>query len=180
MMASRLANRIATLIARLPLAALLAVTVPAVHAQAFRCQYEDGHVEYSQSTCPFGTKALNVARPNLKQAASRGTPASAPAPAPKASPAQAGQLDDPGPDGQAPITWSMVDIDYKGVTVRTLFDKLAQLVGKKVVVDAGVRDRVVVAQYHDVPWDEAVADIAARAGLDVRDDGKTLTVKKKR
>ena len=47
-------------------------------------------------------------------------------------------------------------------------------------VDASVRDRVVAAHYHDVPWDEAVADIAARAGLDVRDDGKTLVVKKKR
>src|SRR3569833_773337 len=112
MMASRLANRIAILIARLSLAALLAAAGPAVHAQAFRCQYEDGHIEYSQSTCPFGTKALNVARPDLKQTAAR---ASAPAaPAPKASPAQVGQRDDPGPDGQAPITWSMVDIDYKG------------------------------------------------------------------
>ncbi len=168
------------MIARLSLAALLAAAASTAHAQAFRCQYQDGHVEYSQSTCPFGTKALNVARPDLKQASSRASAAAAAsAPAPKASPAQVGQLDEPGPEGQAPITWSMVDIDYKGVTVRTLFDKLAQLVGKKVVVDANVRDRVVAAHYHDVPWDEAVADIAARAGLDVRDDGKTLLVKKK-
>ena len=167
----------------LALAALLLAAGQPAHAQAFRCQYADGHVEYSQSTCPYGTTALNVARPTLRQAAtpvpaSAASAASAPA---RAAPAtQAGELDAPGPDGQPPMTWNLVDVDYRGVSVRTLFDKLAQLVGRKVVVDANVRDRVVAAHYHDVPWDEAVADIAARAGLDVRDDGKTLTVKKKR
>ena len=165
------------------LAVVLAAAGQAASAQAFRCQYADGHVEFSQSTCPFGTTALNVARPDLKQAATPASAASAAvavAPARATAATQAGQLDEPGPDGQPPVTWNLVDIDYRGVSVHTLFDKLAQLVGRKVSVDANVRDRVVAAHYHDVPWDEAVADIAARSGLDVRDDGKTLTVKKKR
>ena len=162
------------------LALVLAAFGQAASAQAFRCQYADGHVEFSQSPCPNGTIALDVARPNLKRVAAPASAAPAATPAPRSAPAQAGQLDEPGPDGQPPVTWNLVDIDYRGVSVHTLFDKLAQLVGRKVAVDANVRDRVVVAHYHDVPWDEAVADIAARAGLDVRDDGKTLIVKKKR
>lgn len=163
----------------LAVAALALAAAAPVHAQAFHCQFEDGHVEFRDGTCPYGTKALNVTRPNIRQGA---TPASAPAaePAKAASPVQAAHLDEPGPDGSAPVTWGLVDVDYKGVSVNTLFDKLAQLVGKKAVVDAGVRNRVVVAHYHDVPWDEAVADIAARAGLEVRDDGGTLVVTKKK
>jgi hypothetical protein len=157
-----------------PLAALLFAGGQPAQAQAFRCQFEDGHVEFRQGTCPYGTKALNVQRPNLKQAAS-----SAPSPAVQPSPAAAASapIYDLGPDGQPPVTWGLVDVDYRGVTVRTLFDRMAGLVGKKAVVDASVANRVVVAQYHDVPWDEVVADIAGRAGLDVRDQGATLAVK---
>jgi hypothetical protein len=164
--------------ARPPIAATLAVLLlagsPAAQAQAFRCQYEDGHVEFRQGTCPFGTKALNVQRPNLRQAAS-----SAPSVAVTTAPVAAASapIYDLGPDGQPPVTWGLVDVDYRGVTVRTLFDRMAGLVGKKAMVDASVANRVVVAQYHDVPWDEAVADIAGRAGLDVRDQGATLAVK---
>jgi hypothetical protein len=163
------------LTARLLSAALLAAAASTAHAQAFRCQFEDGHVEFRQGTCPFGTKALNVQRPNLKQAASSAPAASAaPSPAPPAS----APIYDLGPNGEPPVTWGLVDIDYPGVTVRTLFDKMASLVGKKAVVDKGVAERVVVAHYHDVAWDEAVADIATRAGLEVRDQGATLAVRK--
>jgi hypothetical protein len=163
----------ARLLIAAPLAALLVTGGQPAQAQAFRCQFEDGHVEFRQGTCPYGTKALNVQRPNLKQAAS-----SAPSPAvlPSAAAASA-PIYDLGPDGQPPVTWGLVDVDYRGVTVRTLFDRMAGLVGKKAMVDASVANRVVVAQYHDVPWDEAVADIAGRAGLDVRDQGATLAVK---
>jgi len=175
MMASPPAFRTAIVTARPLFAALLAVVASTAHAQAFRCQFEDGHVEFSQSTCPFGTKALNVQRPNLKQAASM-APATV-APAPAAPPASA-PIYDLGPDGQPPVTWGLVDVDYRGVTVRTLFDRMAALVGKKAVVDKAVADRVVVAQYHDHPWDEAVADIATHAGLEVRDQGATLAVHK--
>jgi len=72
------------------LAALLAAaTVPAARAEnaqteAFRCQFQDGHVEFRDGTCPYGTKALNVNRPTLKQAA---TPSAASAPAPAPAPA---------------------------------------------------------------------------------------------
>ena len=162
--------------ARILAASLLAVATATAHAQAFRCQFEDGHVEYRDGTCPFGAKALNVNLPQLRQGArAASAPASAGVPAaPKTLPAA--RLDEPGPNGEAPATWGLVDVDYGGVSVRTLFDRMAQLVGKKAVVDAAVRERVVAAHYHDVPWDEAVADIAARAGLEVRDEGGTLAV----
>jgi len=167
------------LIARLLAAPLLAAAA-AAHAQAFRCQFEDGHVEFRDGTCPYGAKALNVALPQLRQGG-RAVSASAPASAAAAVPARpaalsSARLDEPGPDGEAPVTWGLVDVDYGGVSVRTLFDRMAQLVGKKAVVDAAVRERVVAAHYHDVPWDEAVADIAERAGLEVRDEGGTLAV----
>jgi len=167
--------------ARRPLfAALLLAAASSVHAQAFRCQFQDGHVEFRDGTCPYGTKALNVNRPTLKQAASpSAASAPTPAPVPAASAVVPGTMDGPGPDGKAPITWSLVDMDYRGVSVGSLFETLAKLVDKKAAVDASVRNRVVAAHYHDVPWDEAVADIAQRAGLDVRDDGGTLVVRKK-
>jgi hypothetical protein len=88
-------------------------------------------------------------------------------------------FDAPGADGTPPVTWGLVDIDYPAVSVRTLFGAFAKLVNRQLVVDPSVRERALPAHYHGVPWDEAVADAAARAGVDVRDDGKTLTVKNK-
>lgn len=165
------------------LAALLLATAGA-HAQTFRCQFPDGHVEYRGGTCPYGVAEKNVGMPGLAPAAAPASAstssASVPAPAPArkaaASALTTTHFDEPGPDGRPPATWGLVDVDYGGVSVGTLFDKLAGLVGKKAVVDASVRGRTVTAHYHDIPWDEAVADIATRAGLAVRDDGQTLVV----
>jgi hypothetical protein len=163
-----------------PVGALVAVLLlagaSAASAQSsFRCQFDDGHVEFRDGGCPFGAKQLNLSQPQLN-AAKKKAPAEAAA---GSGPKQEVAIIDASSADALP-TRSPVDADFRNIPVRALLERMARLVGKRAEVDPAIKpqDRI-TCSYHDVPWDEAIADIGRRAGLDIQVGDAAIVAKKR-
>jgi hypothetical protein len=145
---------------------LLAAAGPA-GAGTWRCQTADGRVEYRDHPCAT-TAAKTSADPASGVAALAAPPQRAPASrADRAAP------------GRIPVNRYPISLAFDDVRIDELMAILAQFDGRRLVLDPAAAGIRIACHYNSMPWDAAVADIAARAGLDIRVDAHDIVVKKR-
>ncbi|HEY8974013.1 MAG TPA: hypothetical protein VIN75_07335 [Burkholderiaceae bacterium] len=136
-------------------------------AQTWRCETADGRVEYRDREC-----AASAAK------ASAGP---APAPAAQASLPQGRQArrEARGAPTRVPVNKHPVSLEFTDVRIDEVMSILARFDGRRLVVDPSVAGHRIACHYRNMPWDAAVADIAARGDVDISYDDRQIMVKKR-
>lgn len=162
---------------RLLAALLLSTAAGAAGAGTWRCQGADGRVEYRDRPCTGSAQARQVAEapaPRASAGTDVGTWTTTPAVLP------AGVHDVHPPRAPAPPDKQPLSLHFDDIPLEALLHILADFNGgKRAVIDPALANVRIACHYQDTPWDAAVADVAARAGLDVRYDAHQLVAKKR-
>lgn len=154
--------------ARLIVALLLLATAGTAGAGTWRCQTADGRVEYRDHACAT-TAAKTSAEPASGSATAQ---AAAPQPAPASREGRAAP-------GRIPVNRYPISLAFDDVRIDELMAILSQFDGRHLVLDPAAAGIHIACHYKSMPWDAAVADIAVRAGLDIRVDAHDIVVKKR-
>lgn len=78
-----------------------------------------------------------------------------------------------------PVNKHPISLEFADVRVDEVMSILATFDGRRLVVDPSVADHRIACHYRNMPWDAAVADIAARGNVDISYDDRQITVKKR-
>ena len=72
-----------------------------------------------------------------------------------------------------------ISLEFTDVRIDEVMSILAKFDGRHLVVDPSVAGNRIACHDRNMPWDAAVADIAARGGLDIHYDDREIVVKKR-
>jgi len=148
---------------RLAIALALLTAAGIAGARPWRCETAQGRVEYRDHECP----------------ASAVRPASAPTA--QASLPQGGQASREirGAPARVPVNRHPISLEFTDVRIDEVMSILAKFDGRHLVVDPSVAGHRIACHYRNMPWDAAVADIAARGDVDISYDDHQITVRKR-
>jgi hypothetical protein len=148
---------------RLTIALTLLAAAGIAGARPWRCETADGRVEYRDRECP-ASAVRKASVPTATASLPQGE--------------QAGRQTRGAPT-RVPVNRQPVSLEFADVRIDEVMSILAKFDGRQLVVDPSVADHRIACHYKNMPWDAAVADIAARADVDISYDDHQITVRKR-
>lgn len=146
---------------------------PEAHAQAYRCESSNGQVEFRDQPCAAGSVKKSIVAPPPAPAATPGLPLPQPTPGASAEPRE---RESSGPMVKVDTTHQPLSLKLDSVDVNQLVRILAFFAGRR-LDDRLTTHEHIACDYRSVPWDVVIADVAARARVDISYNDDTLIVK---
>lgn len=148
---------------RLTIALVFFAATGMAGAGPWRCETADGRVEYRDRECP-ASAVRPASAPTTKASLPQGDQASRET---RAAPTR------------VPVNRHPVSLEFTDVRIDEVMSILAKFDGRHLVVDPSVAGKRIACHYRNMPWDAAVADIAARGDVDISYDDRQITVRKR-